>query len=58
MIDLAERAKRQEAYDHAKASALLEGLELPFAADEIMRQYVYDLITWEERQAGILALLR
>lgn len=52
-----ERGNRQEAYNHAKASAKLEGLELPTAAEEVMQQYVDGLITWEERQARMLALV-
>lgn len=53
----AERAKRQEAYDAAVASARQEGLILPPDGHAIMRRYVYGLITWEERQEQMLALV-
>lgn len=57
MMTERERENRQESYDHAKASAKLEGLTLPPAAEEFMQQYVDGLITWEERQARMLALV-
>lgn len=56
MITDIERAVRQEAYDAAVASGRLEGLILSQEGREIMRQYVDGLLTWEERQAQMLAL--
>ena len=58
MITPAERSNRQEALDGAIASARLEGLILPVEGHEIMSQYVDGLITWEERQARMLALVK
>lgn len=56
MIADNERTVRQEAYDAAVASAHLEGLILSQEGHAIMRQYVDGLLTWEERQAQMLAL--
>lgn len=52
-----ERAERQEAYEGAVGSVLLEGLLLPTEGHAIMQRYVDGLITWDERQAQMLALV-
>jgi hypothetical protein len=58
MIDPAERAKRQEAYDFGIATVRMEGMIMPPEADKIMRDYVEGIITKEEEKAAIMALLQ